>query len=59
MKDPIVEEVHEIRRKQAAKFNYDIDAIFDDLQKRQKKLGKRLVKGPLKKKKKACDSAKR
>ena len=30
MKDHIVEEVRQIRDRQAAKFNYDIDAIFAD-----------------------------
>jgi hypothetical protein len=31
MKDPIVEEVRRVREKHAAKFNYDIDAIYADL----------------------------
>ncbi len=41
--DPIVAEVHRTREMLAAKFNFDIDAIFADLQKRQEALGDRLV----------------
>ena len=31
MKDPIVEEIHRRREQRAAKFNHDIDAMFEDL----------------------------
>jgi len=31
MKDPIVEEVRRIREEHAARFNYDVDAIYNDL----------------------------
>ena len=41
--DPIVAEVHRTREMLAAKFNFDIDAIFADMQKRQAALGDRLV----------------
>ena len=41
--DPIVAEVHRTREMLAAKFNFDIDAIFADMQKRQVSLGNRLV----------------
>ena len=41
--DPIVAEVHRAREMLAAKFNFDIDAIFADMQKRQAELGDRLV----------------
>jgi len=41
--DPIVAEVHRTREMLAAKFNFDIDAIFADMQKRQGELGDRLV----------------
>lgn len=41
--DPIVAEVHRIRQELAAKFNFDIKAIFADLRKRQAALGDRLV----------------
>ena len=41
--DPIVAEVHRIREKLAAEYNFDVKAIFADLQKRQASLGARLV----------------
>ena len=34
-RDPIVEEVRRIRQQYAARFNYDLAAIFRDLQDRQ------------------------
>jgi len=44
--DPIVEEVRRARDEQARRFNYDLDAIFDDVRRRQaaarrKKKGRR------------------
>lgn len=41
--DPIVAEVREIREKLAAKFGFDVKAIFADLRKRQGSLGGRLI----------------
>ena len=41
--DPIVAEVHRAREKLAADCNYDIDAFFADVRKRQASLGNRLV----------------
>lgn len=41
--DPIVAEVHRTREKLAAKFNFDVKAIFADIRKRQTALGARLV----------------
>jgi hypothetical protein len=41
--DPIAAEVYRTREMPAAKFNYDIDAICADMQKRQAALGDRLV----------------
>lgn len=46
-KDPIVEEVRAHREAHAKKFNYDLDAIVDDLQRRQvnlRKQGWKIVK---------------
>lgn len=37
MKDPIIEELHRVRQKQAARFNYDIDAIARDAQQRDRR----------------------
>ena len=42
--DPIVAEVHRTREKLAAKFDFDVKAIFADLRKRQAALGARLVR---------------
>jgi hypothetical protein len=41
--DPIVAEVHRTRRELAEKFGFDINAIVDDIRKRQAALGSRLV----------------
>ena len=41
--DPIVAEVHRAREKLAADCNYDVEAFFADVQKRQALLGDRLV----------------
>jgi len=41
--DPIVAEVRETREKLAAKFGYDVKAIFADLRKRQGSLGGSLI----------------
>lgn len=41
--DPIVEEVRHAREEHAAKFNYDIDAIFRDLLEKQNKSGNHVV----------------
>jgi hypothetical protein len=35
MEDPIVEEVRRIREEHAAQFNYDIDAIYADVKRRE------------------------
>ena len=34
-KDPVVEEVRKVREEHAAKFNYDLDAIYRDLQRQE------------------------
>ena len=41
--DPIVAEVHRIRKELAARFDFDIHAMFVDMRKRQAALGSRLV----------------
>ena len=50
-KDPIVAEVDAIREKLAAKFHYDLKAMFDDIKKREKKSGRKVVSFAVKKKK--------
>ena len=46
-KDPIVQEVRREREKLAERFNFDVDAIFADLRKRQSELGERLVRAKM------------
>ncbi len=41
--DPIVDEVRKTRERLAEKHNFDVEAIFKELRKRQATLGKRLV----------------
>jgi hypothetical protein len=41
--DPVVSEVRRVREQLAARFNFDVKAIFDDLRSRQSLLGSRLV----------------
>jgi len=38
--DPIVAEVREVRDRHAAKFDYDLDAIFRDLKEKERASGK-------------------
>lgn len=42
--DPIVAEIHRTREALAAEFDFDVEAIFADLRKRQVALGERLVR---------------
>ena len=37
-KDPIIEEIRKIREEHAAKFNYDLDAIVEDVKKCKEEL---------------------
>jgi hypothetical protein len=45
MNDPIVDEVRRVRDSHAARFNYDLDAIFQDIKEREKKSGLKFVQG--------------
>ena len=45
MNDPIVDEVRRVRDAHAARFNYDLDAIFQDIKEREKKCGLKFVEG--------------
>jgi hypothetical protein len=44
MKDPIVEEVRQIRDDHSKRFNYDLDAICEDYMSHQSFAGTRLVR---------------
>ncbi len=41
--DPVVAEVRRVREQLSAKFDFDVDAIFADIQRRQAEVGHRLV----------------
>ena len=41
--DEIVEEIHQIREAYAKSFNYDLDAIFADLRKKESESGREVV----------------
>jgi hypothetical protein len=43
-KDEIVEEIHQIREHCAKSFNYDLNAIFEDLRKKEAESGREVVK---------------
>ena len=45
MSDPIVDEVRRIRDAHAARFQYDLDAIFRDIKEQEKKSGHRFIRG--------------
>lgn len=47
--DPIVEETRNLRKQYAEKFNYDIDAIFADIRKRQAQSKRKRVSLPARK----------
>jgi len=62
VKDEIIEEVHKHREEFAAKFNYDIDKMFEYLRGQQEKSGREYVsfstaKNSLKKEKKTRKAA--
>ena len=44
--DPIVAEVRAARDRHAAKFNYDLDAIYGDLKERERTSGRSYVRYP-------------
>jgi hypothetical protein len=56
-KDPIVEETRQLREHYASQFHHDVDAIFEDIQKRQAESHKKLVSFPPRKPTHAPDVA--
>ena len=44
--DPIVDEIRRIREAYAAKFNFDLEAIFKDLREKQARSGRPVVRLP-------------
>lgn len=47
-KDEVLEEIYRIREEHAKSFNYDLQAICVDLQKRQTESGRLVISKPLK-----------
>ncbi|MFH7243524.1 MAG: hypothetical protein ACHWZW_11800 [Spirulina sp.] len=43
MQDEILDKIHEIREEHAKSFNYDLDAMFADWQKKQAEGGREVV----------------
>jgi hypothetical protein len=56
--DPIVAEVRRVREQLAAKFNYDVHAIFEDMRKREALRSSNLVSPPPKRKRRSPKRAK-
>lgn len=46
MHDPIVEEIRRIRQEHAARFNFDLDAIFEDLREKERQSKRKIVSRP-------------
>ena len=46
MKDPIVEKIHRMREAYAAMFNYDLEAIFKDVKKREERSDRKVIAPP-------------
>jgi hypothetical protein len=47
-KDEVLEEIYRIREEHAKSFKYDLQAICEDLQKKQVASGRRIISVPLK-----------
>ena len=47
-RDEILEEIHHSREEHAKSFNYDLQAICDDLRQRQVASGRQIISQPLK-----------
>jgi hypothetical protein len=45
MNDPIVDEVRRVRDSHAARFDYDLDAIFRDIKEQERRSGLKFVAG--------------
>ena len=44
--DPIIAEVRRVRQEHAARFNYDLDAIFEDIKRMERESGRTFVSFP-------------
>ena len=57
--DEILEEIHKYREEYAKSFNYDLNAIFNDLRKKQSARGHNVVKLPIKRRSQALHEVRR
>jgi hypothetical protein len=55
--DPIIDEIRKYRDQYAARFNYDVKAMLDDIRRRQKESGRKTVSRPPKRIATVNDSA--
>lgn len=46
MRDPIVEEIRKVRQAHAARFHFDLDAIFQDFKQKERQSGRKIVSRP-------------
>jgi len=46
IRDPIVDEVRKAREEYAKRFGFDLDAMFNDLERRQRESGRKTVSFP-------------
>ncbi len=53
--DEVLEEIYKIREEHAKSFNYDLQAICDDLRKKQAESGRKIISKPLKQTVEKCD----
>lgn len=46
MRDPIVEEIRKVREAYAARFNHDLDAMYEDIRKQEELSGRTFIRLP-------------
>lgn len=46
MRDPIIDEIRRVREAYAARFNHDVEAIYEDIRKHQEQSGRTYVRLP-------------
>lgn len=46
-KDEVLEEIYKIREEHAKSFNYDLQAICEDLRRKQSSSGRQIISAPL------------
>ena len=56
MRDPIVDEIRKARQMHAEKFNYDLDAIYQDLKTKEQQSRRKVVSLPPKRPKRRAAS---